>query len=200
MNRPGPKCVDGGQYHANVNDKCVRCGLPKIGTYARRVRDFFLCTKRDVNGCLIWTGSQNNCGYGRTGSNAWATRHAHRVAWFIAKKYWPTELDHICHRTLCVDVAHLREVTHLENMRNRINAGKCKRGHLIAGDNKVSSGFWKGRERFRCQKCYDAKKAIPQNCRKCGFRLYGRGKVNVAGSWICRSPKYCAKRQQKALV
>lgn len=173
MNKKGPECTRVQEIptrHRNVGGKCIDCGLPKHNTYARRVWNFHQSYKRAENGCLIWTGNRTNRGYARTSSNAWKTRHAHRVAWFLAKGYWPTELDHTCFQTLCVEVSHLREVTHKENMNSRRNSGLCKVGHLMSETGRT---FPCGRR--VCGVCYDARLKAEKDARH-ARGLYKRGR------------------------
>lgn len=71
-----------------------------------------------MTGCLLWTGSDNGCGYG-TLSNASGSRYAHIIAWLLAGRVIPAgqQLDHRCRRTLCTNVDHLEPVTSGENTR-----------------------------------------------------------------------------------
>lgn len=69
--------------------------------------------------CLIWTGAKLPSGYGRF----WADNrriYAHRWAYERAHGSIPDglEVDHLCWTRDCVNAAHLRAVTHAENMRN----------------------------------------------------------------------------------
>lgn len=91
-------------------------------------------------GCHVWTGSTSRIGYGyfRIAGRA---RLAHRVAWRLAFGSLPDELDHVCRRRNCVNVAHLEAVSRSENMRRAYAAvprkgsprstGFCRKGHRL---------------------------------------------------------------------
>ena len=88
------------------------------------------------NGCVEWTGStkyvtrDKKYRYGQCwfDGKLWL---AHRFFWIREKGEVPEglELDHICRNSLCVNLAHLRAVTHRENTRNRASSDPhpCKR-------------------------------------------------------------------------
>jgi hypothetical protein len=91
------------------------------------------------NGCMVWTGSKKPVNKGRSfygqcwfGGKAWST---HKFFWDQAKGKVPDnlELDHICRNSLCVNVEHLRAVTHSENCRNKAVYDKthCKCGQTL---------------------------------------------------------------------
>ncbi len=77
--------------------------------------------------CLIYAGEPDV--YGQLSStllNRLRGRPDHyphlatHVAWFFATGKWPTQdLLHSCDRPGCVEISHLREGTHLENMQDR---------------------------------------------------------------------------------
>lgn len=92
---------------------------------------FWAQTRPGPSGCLEWTGSMLRKGYGRVQHDR-ARRLAHRVAFALHNGREPgPELDHLCHNRRCVNVAHLREVTHKQNMENGANAlkARCRHGH-----------------------------------------------------------------------
>lgn len=89
-------------------------------------------TKPNENGCLIWQGKPDRAGYARTTS--WrGTPFVHRQAWLLSGYLIPAdrELDHTCHQRNCINVNHLRCVSHQENMSNRkVNRSQvCHLGH-----------------------------------------------------------------------
>lgn len=99
-------------------------------------------TRRDAEGCLVWTGALNNSGYG---SFSLGPRHSRR--WIMVHRYLyermvgpiPSgrDLDHfVCSKRECVDWTHVRPVTRRENnLRGNgiaaIHASRthCPRGH-----------------------------------------------------------------------
>lgn len=95
-----------------------------------------LPTASDPNGCWLWTGS-STCGYGRV-KFAGRAALAHRIAYHL----WNValidgmEIDHLCFTPLCVNPAHLEQVTPLVNkLRAAPRATACGRGHLLTGEN-----------------------------------------------------------------
>lgn len=69
--------------------------------------------------CLEWTGARTTSGYGSLRVNR-VVHYTHRLAWEIANG--PIEagrvIDHICRNRACLNLDHLRVVTHAENMQN----------------------------------------------------------------------------------
>lgn len=97
------------------------------------------------NGCHIWTGAITWHGYGQITWKGKVLR-AHQVAWMLAGNEKPVEpmvLHHTCENPLCVNPAHLKEVTRYENavLLSRspwgVNKRKthCKRGHEFTPEN-----------------------------------------------------------------
>ena len=84
-------------------------------------------TARDGD-CLIWQGPPNAGGYGTLGVNDKTTR-AHRYAWERSNGPIPdgAEIDHVCHRRMCVNVEHLRLANRTQNARNRSSANSLNR-------------------------------------------------------------------------
>ena len=91
------------------------------------------------NGCLLWTASKNNQGYGQF-SNGWGkTITAHRFAYQLAKGPIPAGMVvcHSCDNPACCNPDHLWLGTRSENQldmvaKNRdVNTRKthCSRGH-----------------------------------------------------------------------
>lgn len=116
----------------------------------------------DASGCHIWRGAITWQGYGQLWWNG-KMRRAHQVAWMLAGNELPQEpyvLHHVCHNTLCVNVAHLQRVTRYENAVNLSNSvwgqnkrkTECKRGHPFTPENTIV-GTRKGFETRQCRAC-----------------------------------------------
>lgn len=120
-------------------------GVSRPSQYrVRPPQERFAAKVDEVTGapCHLWTGACTN-GYGRFSLNG-QDRLAHVVAWEWA--YGPVpdglELDHLCRRRNCVNIAHLELVTHVVNLHRgltvpALNAAKthCVHGHLLEGSN-----------------------------------------------------------------
>jgi hypothetical protein len=92
--------------------------------------------------CWLWTGSLNDRGYGNFGFNGKVDK-SHRVSWLLSGNTIP-EGDIICHapheicgNRHCVNPAHLRVGTQVENMNDRIADGTIARG-IKHGSNKLT--------------------------------------------------------------
>jgi len=95
-----------------------------------------------MSDCILWQGPTNRGGYGLDGRTL-----AHRVAWETEHGPIPSGLviHHDCGEPRCVNVEHLRCITHLEH--NRIHRSAepwwerqrskthCKHGHEYTTEN-----------------------------------------------------------------
>ena len=102
--------------------------------YGKRYSDIREClahnTERDENGCLVWTRSRNEKGYGIVYFDG-RTQRVHRVAWEL--EHGPISpgavIDHVdCYNHACAEITHLREATKAQNQANRAGA-KSATGH-----------------------------------------------------------------------
>jgi HNH endonuclease len=125
----------------------------------------------DKTGCWNWIGAIRTTGYGviKRGSRG---LQAHRAAWEIFIGTIPDGMLilHSCDNQRCVNVAHLRVGTHLDNMRDMVERGRarkiswgthCKRGHEFDEKNTyLYTRMYKGEEKpvRACRECYRIKK------------------------------------------
>lgn len=90
--------------------------------------------------CWMWTGPRFTNGYGRIYVPGLGRKvSAHRVAWVVAHGSIPAAavVLHECDTPLCVNPAHLRLGTHLDNVRDMVEKGRhastqrthCRKGH-----------------------------------------------------------------------
>lgn len=104
----------------------------------------------DANGCWLWTGYLFRSGYGQIWISGGGDkkRLAHRISYetFIGPVPTNLELDHLCRVRRCVNPDHLEPVTHRENVLRgsspvalQVMQTHCIRGHLLTGDNLLSS-------------------------------------------------------------
>lgn len=133
------------------------------------VKNFWRHVKVAKNGCLLWTGSKIEGGYGKL----------HRLVngesrMFLAHRYhWEQEngpipegmqLDHQCRTRACVNLFHLEVVTPRENTLRGTgptaqNAQKetCVQGHPFTKRNT----YWEGTKR-KCRTCMKRLRDIQQ--------------------------------------
>ena len=82
--------------------------------------------------CHIWTGSQNNCGYGlfrvhdtQTDTDRMMTPHRIALTQKLGRPITPgLSALHSCHNRLCVNPDHLSEGTQAEKMADMASAGR----------------------------------------------------------------------------
>lgn len=91
------------------------------------------------DGCLLWTGSVKDNGYGQT---CWHRRTvtAHRVAWQMIHGPIPDGLCvmHTCDVRACVNPAHLRLGTFGDNNRDTVAKGRHRNQHSRASSDTAS--------------------------------------------------------------
>lgn len=109
-----------------------------------------LSRTKEINGCLEWQGSFQYSGRKRDvpypnikyGNKVW---RGNRLVYFLAtgKELGELHALHTCHNTKCINPQHIRSGTHIENMQDKIKAGrdhnkqktKCAQGHLFSKEN-----------------------------------------------------------------
>ena len=107
--------------------------------------------------CWEWVGAKSVDGYGRMTIDDKGI-NAHRIAyeWLVGEIPKGLVIDHLCRVRCCVNPAHMRITTHLENIRageaptiQIWKSSKCKRGHDLTGHNAiVRKDGWR-----RCRTC-----------------------------------------------
>ena len=102
------------------------------------------------DGCWLWTGTKNNCGYGQFGLNG-STVLAHRYAWQLNKGLIPKGLCicHFCDEPSCVNPEHLFIGTHADNMADCARKGRAYRGYQRGESNGRARLTWKIVEEIR---------------------------------------------------
>lgn len=81
--------------------------------------------------CWLWTGAQDQKGYGSC-SHLYGSSRAHRAVWIslhgpVARGLM---VDHLCHVRRCVNPAHLRVATAKQNAENRKGPRKGSRSGI----------------------------------------------------------------------
>jgi hypothetical protein len=108
--------------------------------------------------CWNWTGATNSRGYGSIGwgpkgkSKSWLT---HRVSFVLAGGELDTSLtlDHTCRNKVCVNPAHLEQVSRCENIQRAAKTiTHCRKGHPLYGANMRMSA----RGKRVCRTCAKA--------------------------------------------
>lgn len=88
-----------------------------------------------TSGCLLWIGAHDGQGYGQLygplDHKKRSRRKVHRYLWEQQHGLVPAgfELDHRCRVRSCVNLLHLRVVTHADNMAN--SRKYCRQGHPL---------------------------------------------------------------------
>lgn len=108
-------------------------------------------TRRDENGCLVWTGATTSNGYGKIWiAGKWMRAHRFSYQAFIGEVPEGLELDHLCRNRRCCDPLHVEPVTHQENLRRGARPGRklgkrlsptssCAQGHARIDENMYVS-------------------------------------------------------------
>jgi len=100
------------------------------GSLFERFKNY--CGPQDsVTGCIPWLASKNAKGYGQIMNDSENFRRpllAHRVAWQAAGLTLRKDLEilHTCNNPACVNVEHLEQGTHKDNIRGASIAGTMK--------------------------------------------------------------------------
>lgn len=119
--------------------------LVSFDRHADALRRFWEKVQEDAEtGCMVWTGSRTQGGYGTFG-DAGRTRIAHRWLWERENGPVPDDpdtgkrldLDHLCRNRACVNLAHLEPVTRKENVRRGLvpSGDFCRKGHERTPEN-----------------------------------------------------------------
>jgi len=127
------------RYHQWRHGRCVVCQIPKLGTKARYLYNFWRKVNK-TDTCWLWAGTIYRNGYGQFGTNG--ERRAHRISWALSTgKNIPhdKEIDHLCRVHSCVNPAHLEVVTHKENIGRSLKRPYCKRGHRQTLENRYTA-------------------------------------------------------------
>jgi len=98
----------------------------------RTRKKFFERIKKNLDGCWLWTGYTNSCGYGQMGIFK-KKYQAHRISWFIHKGAVSEgkQLNHTCDVSLCCNPEHLYEGTVSENMQDCLKRSKSNKNFKI---------------------------------------------------------------------
>lgn len=124
--------------------------------------------------CWLWTGAQEEKGYGRFRVNQRTQSQAHRVAFMLTHARWPRSdrmILHSCDNPACCNPDHLREGTAADNNQETVAKGRNRWGragreywregkpseNILRGSSKLSE--WDVREIRR-----KAKEGDPFKC------------------------------------
>jgi hypothetical protein len=127
------------------------------------------CTRAD-NGCLIWNGGTNSCGYPQTLYRG-VTKRCHRMLWQIAHNVTLPKnvaVCHTCDNRLCLEQSHHWTGSWGDNLRDCARKGRhtngakthCPKGHEYKPGNFRYSDAGKGRKRRACAVCSRARLRI----------------------------------------
>jgi hypothetical protein len=130
------------------------------GPFRRTLKDrlFAKVQADDETGCWNWIGAKAGDGYGKIKIGS-AYVPSHRAMFELLAGPIPAGLviDHLCRNTACCNPGHLEPVTHLENMRRGIRAGRpeCINGHPFTPENS----YFPPNGRRQCRACRTASAA-----------------------------------------
>ena len=119
--------------------------LVKLIPDIRAMQRFLLANSKQEGQCWVWTVGKSTNGYG-TLSIRRKPFPAHRIAAFVFLGPPKNRLAlalHKCRNKLCINPSHLYWGTYQDNINDAVVAGthpgskkvKCKRGHLLRGQN-----------------------------------------------------------------
>lgn len=96
--------------------------------------------------CWVWTAFTGSHGYGQIKVDG-RYRRAHRVSWEFAHGPIPDGLflDHRCANKRCVNPAHLRIVTHAQNMQHRTGATRNNTSGIRGVTWRKDKNAWRAR-------------------------------------------------------
>ena len=100
----------------------------------RAIEERFWARVQKAETCWLWTGRLDRCGYGRVrirDEGRCRSIPAHRVAFALQHGAIPDGgrvLMHQCDTPACVRPDHLIEGSHRDNVRDRVERGRCARG------------------------------------------------------------------------
>lgn len=97
--------------------------------------------------CWPWVAAKSSTGYGQLCIDG-KTRKAHRVAYELQVGPIPVgmQIDHRCFNRCCVNPAHLRAVTHKQNMENHQGARRNSKSG-VRGVHQEPNGKWRAQVR-----------------------------------------------------
>jgi hypothetical protein len=104
----------------------------------RQLRNFWKKVNKIPGGCWEWTGFKDRDGYGQF-RFAGRPHPSHRISFLIHSWYLPTGLVlHTCDNPKCVNPQHLKEGTHMDNMRDMNKRGRRKNSKGRKPGNKAA--------------------------------------------------------------
>lgn len=91
--------------------------------------------------CWLWTGAVSSSGYGVFAYEGSKTAYSHRItlAWSGVELAGEMVIDHLCRTPLCVNPAHLEQVTPKENIARGLQGAlksHCPQGHPWVEENQ----------------------------------------------------------------
>jgi hypothetical protein len=156
---------------------CQRCHKPFVPVYRQQIfcsspcaivltdEEALLRNTIKTESCWIWTGPIDNR-YGRVSRYQKETHRKHRIgahrlsySIYIGPLINGMEIHHICNNPVCVNPAHLQQVTHKQHTRlsNSIcsinaRATHCREGHAYDATNTYLTPNRKGRSCNICRR------------------------------------------------
>lgn len=92
----------------------------------------------ELGPCWVWTGSSDGKHRGQLNIGQQPIK-APRIAWYLKHGAWPTLwVLHHCDNPMCVNDAHLYEGTNDDNIRDKMERGRCGRVSLRGSESPVA--------------------------------------------------------------
>jgi len=150
--------------------------------------------------CRIWQGALNSDGYGNMSIPVWLREEfghkygkVHRVVFFLSTGVIAKELMHTCDRPPCLEMAHLVNGTHKENMHDSMDKGRFPRGSTNGTSRLTEADVQEIRQALAEARASWSGKYLPRGifpalARRYNVSVYCIRSVHVGEAWRWLAP------------